>query len=641
MTTLTLRELVIRSMRSNMKHNYLYFFAFMMSTALYFVFATLANDSLIMAATFKDIEFVLLLKVSGILLVAIMIIFVIYANNVFLMRRSREIGLYQLVGLTRRSVGLLLITENVLLGMGALFIGITSGALVSRLFLLILLKLIDSKNVLTISFSSSAAIQTAIVFTILIALTLIQTLYKVYFTALIELLEGERQGDQPVRPRAVLSSMMGLLGIVLIVAAYLLSNQTLGPAFLLQILVILASIILGTYLVFRVTIGWLFYQIRRIKNGQLGLKNSLSLAPIMHRMKSNALSLTLITVLSAMTLTMVAIAYSLYYSAESEARAMLPYDFIFENNEHDANSFRAELESAGLTFVHQPIEAVRLTGRFGTGTEDRHSILLLAAEQLQASGADIVVPGQGEAIWYSGLRKLLSTERNFNFPQVAYLGTYGGYALINVSEGINRYMMNFNVQGSQLIVSEATLADIRQLIPIVPEQEIVHIDTYQIALMSDRAAASDYYERYIKADKYRPSFYAYYKDAHLKFGLTLFIAGFLGLVFMTATGSILYFKQMAEAEQERNCYTILRQLGFGEREMISGIIRKQLFVFAIPLVIGLVHSFFAVKTVSALTLSDISIPAAIAMTIYTLVYFVFAVLTVRYYSAFLNLKFIV
>ncbi|MDK8180029.1 ABC transporter permease [Paenibacillus sp. UMB4589-SE434] len=629
---LTLRELVIRSMRSNMKHDYLYFFAFMMSTALYFVFATLANDSLIMAAIFKDIQFALLFKVAGILLLAIMIIFMIYANGIFLKRRSREIGLYQLVGLTRRTVGLLLITENVFLGIGALLIGIASGALVSRLFLLILLKLVGSKSVLTVSFSSSAAMQTAIVFAVLIVLTLIQTLYKVYWTTLIELLKVDRQGDQPTQPKAVLSTIMGLLGILLIVIGYMLSNETLGPEFFLQLLAILASTILGTYLVFRVTIGWLFYLIRRNRNGQLGLKNSLSLAPIMHRMKSNAISLTLITVLSAMTLTMVAIAYSIYYSAESEARAMMPYDFIFENNEHDANSFRADLELTGLPFVHYPIEAVRLTGSFGTGKEDRRSFLLLAAEQLQASGADIVVPEQSEAIWYSGLRKTVSTERDpVHFPQAAYLGAYRGYALIKVIHGIDRYMMNFNVQGSQLIVSEATLTDIREQMPMLTEQEVVRIDTYQIALMGDRAAAADFYAKYVKADEYRPSFYTYYKESHQKFGLILFTAGFLGLIFMTATGSILYFKQITEAELERKSYTILRQLGFGECEMMGGIIRKQLFVFAIPLVIGLVHAYFAVKTATALTLSDITIPAAIAMAIYTLIYFMFAVLTVRYY----------
>lgn len=634
---LTLFELVIRSMRNNMKHYYLYFFGLIFSTTLYFVFATLQNDSSVMAATFGEVQFALLFQVSGILLLAIMVIFMIYANSIFLKRRSREIGLYQLVGLTRREVGLLFMIEHVLLGMGALLIGIGAGALLSRLFLLMLMKLIGIKSVITISFSSSASIQTAIVFAVLIGLTLIQMLFKVYRSTLIELFKADRQGDHPQQYKAALSAMMGLLSIVLIATGYLLSSQTPGEKLFLHMLVILASIILGTYLLFRVTIGWLFSRIRRSKNGQLGFKNSLSIAPMMHRMKANANSLTLITVLSAMTLTMVAIAYSLYYSAESESRAMLPYDFIFENNELDAKSFRAELENAGFQFVHQRVEAVRLTGTFGKGKVEDRSILLLAAEQIRASGVGIVIPGQGEAIWYKGQRKALSKELdNALFPQAVDLGASGKHIVIPVTKGMNRYTMNYSVNGRQLVVSETTLNMIREQIAST-EQEVIRLDTYQIAAKSERAAASGFYAKYVKAEEFRPDFNAYYQESLQKFGLIIFIAGFLGLIFLIATGSILYFKQMIEAEQEREIYTILRQLGFGENEILGGIIRKQLFVFAIPLVIGLVHSIFAVKAVSALTLSDITFPAAIAMVIYTIIYFVFAILTVGYYRRIVRL----
>ncbi|WP_238177823.1 FtsX-like permease family protein [Paenibacillus contaminans] len=638
MTTLSLFELVIRSMRKNMKHYYLYFFALILSATLYFVFATLQNDSSIMAATFGDVQFASLFKASGILLLAIAVIFMIYANSIFLKRRSREIGLYQLVGLSRREVGLLLIAENVFLGMGALLIGIGAGALVSRLFLLILMKLIGIESVITLSFSSSAAIQTANVFAVLIGLTLIQMLVKVYSTTLLELFKADRQGEHPKQPKAALSAMMGLLGIALIATGYLLSGKTPGQDLFAHLLTILASTILGTYLLFRVTIGWLLYQVRRSKNGQLGLNNSLSLAPIMHRMKANANSLTLITILSAMTLTMVAIAYSLYYSAESESRAMLPYDFIFENNERDAKSFRVELEKAGISFVHQPVEAVRLTGAFGKGMEEGRSILLLAAEQLQASGADVVMPLQGEAVWYKGQKKALSKESEMAaFPQAVDFGASGGRLNIHVTKGIDRYAMNYSVNGSQLVVPKATLHAIREQMSASPEQEALLIDTYRIAVKSERAAASGFYKKYVKADEFRPDFYAYYKESLRKFGLIIFIAGFLGLIFLIATGSILYFKQMTEAEQERKSYTILRQLGFGEREIMGGIIRKQLFVFAIPLAIGLVHSIFAVKAASALTLSDITFPVVIAMAIYTLVYFVFAALTVGYYRRIVRL----
>ena len=116
------------------------------------------------------------------------------------------------------------------------------------------------------------------------------------------------------------------------------------------------------------------------------------------------------------------------------------------------------------------------------------------------------------------------------------------------------------------------------------------------------------------------------------FGLFIFIAGFLGLVFLIATGSILYFKQMTEAEQEKRSFVTLRQLGFEARDIMKGIARKQLFVFAIPLAIGISHAVFAVKTVSVLVPSSIVVPSAMAMGGYVLIYLIFVLLTIGYYK---------
>src|SRR5690606_40580101 len=93
---------------------------------------------------------------AGILLILIAGIFVVYANSIFLKRRSREIGLYQLIGLKKRVVARLLIFENFLLGIAALVLGIAVGMLVSRVFLLLLMKLIGYEMMIDVSFSMTA-----------------------------------------------------------------------------------------------------------------------------------------------------------------------------------------------------------------------------------------------------------------------------------------------------------------------------------------------------------------------------------------------------------------------------------------------------------------------------------------------------
>lgn len=634
---MTLFELVIRSMRKNIKHYYLYFFALIFSTVLYFVFATLQYDTSMIQETGESKALDISFQVARILLIVIVVIFTVYANRIFLKRRSKEIGLYQLIGMTRKGVAGFLILENILLGAGALLLGICAGAFVSRLFVLILMKLMGFDSFVTVSFSVTAAYHTAIVFAALIVLTSLQMMLTVYRSTLIGLFNADKQAEHPKQPRTITAAILAILGIMLIMFGYWLSGNMINGLMFYNMIAVLASTIFGTYLLFRVTISWVFYQVRKRKKGHLGLKNSMSLAPLMHRMKANANSLTLITVLSAMTLTMVALAYSFYFSAEADTRISLPYDFVFENKKQQAESFRTDMEKDGIQFVHQPIEAVRVSGFLKettpSGNENYRRLIFLPAEQLIKVGADLTVPEKGEAILYDTQLNITAqfNKEVLNFPKDIELKERENTVPLKAMKFVDKYAMNLNVYGQQLVVSEATLKELQERMSDSPDSEAVRLDAFQVSDKEERAKVSSLYAKYVKKDEYWPDFHTSYISTLQASGLFIFIAGFLGLVFLISTSSILYFKQMTEAEQEKRNYTTLRQLGFEVKDIMRGIIRKQLFVFAIPLLIGLLHSAFAVKSASILMLSDITVPSAIAMGVYAFIYFIFAILTVGYY----------
>ena len=167
---------------------------------------------------------------------------------------------------------------------------------------------------------------------------------------------------------------------------------------------------------FRVTISWLFYQIRKRKQGHLGLNNSLSLAPLMHRMKGNANSLTIITVLSAMTLAMLAGSYSLYYSTEKETRYLMPFDFMFEDessawfldDDLSVEDFEAGLKENGIDYTTETIELLGVEGTYESGvfpafldmSEGIYNAYLVNAKQLQKAGLQVETPKDGTVIYH-------------------------------------------------------------------------------------------------------------------------------------------------------------------------------------------------------------------------------------------------
>lgn len=115
-------------------------------------------------------------------------------------------------------------------------------------------------------------------------------------------------------------------------------------------------------------------------------------------------------------------------------------------------------------------------------------------------------------------------------------------------------------------------------------------------------------------------------------GIIMFTVGFLGLTFLITSGCILYFKQMDESENEKSNYTILRKLGFTQGDLIKGIQVKQIFNFGIPLVMGLLHSYFAVQSGWFLFGTEVWTPMIMVMVLYTALYSIFGVLSVLYYK---------
>ncbi|MFD2874796.1 FtsX-like permease family protein [Paenibacillus rhizoplanae] len=120
--------------------------------SLFFVFASLKYDQQVQNMLDSSVNITIAFQSAAVLLVVIIGIFAVSSNSIFLRRRSREIGLYQLIGLSKGWIIRYLLIENILLGLGALLAGIISGALVSRLFVLILMKLLNLDGLPSIDF---------------------------------------------------------------------------------------------------------------------------------------------------------------------------------------------------------------------------------------------------------------------------------------------------------------------------------------------------------------------------------------------------------------------------------------------------------------------------------------------------------
>ncbi|MFJ8514260.1 FtsX-like permease family protein [Lysinibacillus xylanilyticus] len=648
---MSLSKLVLRSMKKNMKHYYLYFFALIFSVTLYFSFVTLQNNAEVLATVEKSGTATAGFKAATYMLYFIVLFFVLYANHLFMKRRSKEIGLYQLIGMTKGLIVRLLAVENILLFVGAVILGMLAGFFSSRLFAMILLRVLEKEALVTMTFSTEALQQSIVVFAILLVIVLVQMALMIYRVSLLSLFSASKQADERVKRFSPLQMVIGFLGLVLIAYGYYGStklfdiNSTGDLA--LNMTIILATTIGGTFLVFRFSVAFIMNSIRLKKNGHLTARDVLALTPIMHRMKSNAKSLTLITVLTGVSLGVTTLAYISYYSSESSAYSRVPGDYVLL--EDRGQEFLKKLEDNNIAFDKSDFRLQSVSATFSQ---------LLSKEQQNKDNPLDGVEGLIYTIPLSDYQQIVP-EASVSDNDVI-LTNYGGYMAemfplekdrdvvvtpggpevtkeetLHVKDVQHESIISGTVTsgpgGPIFVVSDALFEELATYSSVSEWHKQTSI---KIKNKSDLAQAEKLYIQ-LNEENYS-NFIQSFEEARKgnieTLGITIFTAAFLGLAFLMTTGSILYFKQMSEAEEERGSYTILRKIGFAEKDIMKGIYMKQAFNFGVPLIIGLLHSYFAVKSGWFLFGSELTAPLWIAMSCYIALYAIFAVLSVGYYK---------
>lgn len=640
---MNINYLIYRNLKKNIKNYYLYVFALIFSVALYFSFVTLQYDPAMDEAK-GSIKGGAALGAASVLLVAIVAVFLLYANNIFIKRRSKEIGLFQLIGLTKGKIFIILSTENLILYFGSMLVGIFAGFSVSRLILMILFKITGVDTEATLHFSSEALIRTVIVFAVVYVLIMIMNFMFIKRQSILSLFRAVSTTQARVKKLSIMEIIIGLMGIALVLYGYSMSTKLFSGDMvnmndlLINMILILASVIIGTYLFYKGSVSFIFNVIRKSKGGYLSLKDVLSLSSIMFRMKSNALLLTVITTVSALAIGLLSLSYISYYSAEKSAEQSVPNDFSIgqidkEQRFTDAlSAHQIEFNKTRINILQVDSDLSNIMGsNLLKADENAGNIILSVVSDKELEGVDV---SPQEAL-FTGSSDVL-----MNFMSLKSTG-------------------DITLQGSKHTIPLKLIGLNKD--PIVSwyysngaPSAIVDDTVYQQLVQDSDPSIQKDYPVYVGIDITDPSelgqaneiFHELGLDEHfmngsqqdmvtaqrLNMGLMMFIVGFLGLTFLITSGCILYFKQMDEGEEEKANYTILRKLGFTQGNILRGIQAKQLFNFGIPLIVGLFHSYFAVKSGWFFFGTELWTPMVVVMVLYTVLYSIFGLLSVLFYK---------
>ena len=641
---MSMNKLILRNLKKNIKNYYLYVFALIFSVSLYFAFVTLQYDP-----SFDDVEGSIkgaaAIRTASILLVAIVSIFLLYANTIFIKRRGKEIGLFQLVGMTKNKIFRILSVENFILYFSSLLIGVFIGFSVSKLIIMVLFKVTHIEAIAKLHFSAQALIQTLIVFAAIYLMIMLMNYLFIKKQSILALFRVISSTESRVKKMSIWEIIIGALGLIMIASGYYVSSKLFSGDFttinelFMAMTFILASVIIGTYLFYKGSVSFIFNLIRKKKNGYLNINEVLSLSAIMFRMKSNALLLTIITTVSALAIGLLSLSYISYYSADKAAENNVAGDFSFTSAK-DAAKFTKALTAADISFQERKIDVIQIEANLknilGKNLQElnfdpaKTAIPVIseqAVKNINVAPEETVFTGYSDLLQkfmkFEDSGKMELKGKTMVFP-LTYLGLRKEFV-------IDSFFTNGGMPTA--IVDKSVFEQLRKDIDPKIQKEFSLFIGIDLKNEDQMEKANTIFKKInFNHNDLAESRLEISNNQKQTFGLVMFIVGFLGLTFLVTSGCILYFKQMGESEEEKPHYTILRKLGFTRGDLAKGIRGKQLFSFGIPLIVGLSHSYFAVQSGWFLFGTEVWTPMFIVMAIYAALYSIFGFLSVLYYK---------
>ncbi|MGW8424234.1 FtsX-like permease family protein [Peribacillus simplex] len=641
---MSINQLILRNLKKNLKNYYLYVFALVFSASLYFAFVTLQYDPALDEAE-GTVKGAASIKAASILLVAIVSIFLLYANSIFIKRRSKEIGLFQLIGMTKNRIFRILSLENLILYYCSVFLGIFVGFAASKLIIMILFKIMGVQAIATLKFSFQPLVQTLLVFSAIYLFIMLMNYAFIKRQTILSLFRVTSMTEGKVKKVSMFEMIIGIFGIILIIAGYVVSSKLFDGAFtemtelFMAMIFILATVIIGTYLFYKGSVSFIFNIVRKKKNGYLNINEVLSLSSIMFRMKSNAILLTIITTVSALAIGLLSLSYISYYSAEKMAQSSIPTDFSMTDTE-DADAFKKALSVSKIDYDEKVIDVIQVdvnvkeimeTSLEGVNFDpDIMTVPVISDESVK--GINLAEDETLFSGYSNMMEKVMSLKdsgkielkgKNEVIPQ-----TYMG---LNDDSILSYYFTN---GGLPVAIVDQTIFDRlkKDVDPKIQKVSSVNIGI-DVKDEAELEKANDLFNKMsFKEEHVNDSQFEMFNTQKKNMGLIMFIVAFLGLTFLITSGCILYFKQMDESEGEKSNYTILRKLGFTRGDLLRGIQAKQVFNFGIPLVVGLLHSYFAVQSGWFLFGTEVWTPMIIVMALYTALYSIFGILSVFHYK---------
>lgn len=658
---------------NNLKKNFSFYTLYLISVSfvitVFFAFTSFSMNDVMLEKISSDGRVEMMCRTVSVFLMAFVIFYMTYSNGFFLRRRTKELGIYLLLGYRRSAILHLLALENFFICSASLIIGIIAGAFLHKgvvVGITVILRL-PSVTDNMILFNGKAIAKTFIFILAVLSAMFISNGKVVWQTSLMNLIRLEKRAEKSIKIRIV----PAISGLFMILSGYLLALNILRRKESLWItagfapmgMLTLLLVVFGTIFLINSFLPCLMLIRKRSKNFYTQVR-IISIPNFIYRIRSNARTIIMLTLFSAATLTITGVmALTLYYPIAAVSRmAPSEIEFRLENQNQIRETVEVlekmqipcskQADSSGNTItltdiIKVPSDAKILPTEYGTGSAkgdaDNEKLSRQPGfECISESSYKQLMMAQGRT---ESLKELLPLSES-ECILVKYEPNPDGSVEIGCIYPmlIHNGLLNLTVKNTTLANPFSFANSIGTL--IISDKDyhsLAKMDYPRTTVLSlngpgfkNNASLYTALEKITGSSPYLQSNSQRINTLLTLNSSTFLLIGFLVVLFFIATGSILYFNNVSAITDSREDFDILMKMGYSGKK-IKIIIRNQVFTFyGIPFIIGLTDSLFALLVYKRGLMQNLLgnsliqyFPVAVSVGLTAVIYLIYYMITKR------------
>ena len=611
-------KLAISNLIKNRKLYYPFALSVILAVTISYLFYSLAfNPKIVDLRGASAIQFTLQLGLIVVTFASAII--VLYANSFVMKNRSKELGVYGMLGLEKRHLIGMTFKELLIFGLVTVTAGIGIGALFDNLIFALLLKLAKMKVELVATFQWSVVLSILLVFGFIFLVIVFLNAVRIIRMDALQLSREKEKGEKKGR----FLVLQTLVGLITLGGGYYLAQSVKDPvSAVLTFFIAVMLVIFATYLLFNAGITVFLQLLKKNKRYYYQPNNLISVSNLIFRMKKNAVGLATIAILSTMVLVTMSAATSIYNGSENMKKLMYPHDFDVKGQNievEDLDKLLTQYASEkNLTISNKDVlsyssfglssqEGTKLT-TFEKGQNNvMPKTVFLVFDQKdyeKMTGQKLNLTGNEVGLW--ARNDQLKGQKAFSLNNQDY----------TIKEAIQQdFVMNHVSNQYVLLVSDYNYLVVPNLQNFLEQYQDSAIYTQFYGGMDVTASQEEQLKLTDDFDAYVNNFSHNLKsedamvyngttktdaiaEMNALFGGILFIGIFLSIIFMVGTVLVIYYKQISEGYEDRERFVILQKVGLDQKQIKQTINKQVLTVFFLPVIFAFLHLAFAYHMLS-------------------------------------------